>query len=109
MIKNYLKIACRNLLRYKYVSFVNLVGLTVGITCCILILVYVINELSYDTYNKNAGNIYRIERTFIEPESKAVSLQLGAVAPPIAPLLANDFPEIKKITRFLPVPSLALK
>ncbi|MBD0375603.1 MAG: ABC transporter permease, partial [Flavisolibacter sp.] len=101
MIRNYLKIAVRNLMKYKFISFINLFGLTVGITCCLLILAYILHELSYDKYNKNAKNIYRLERTFYNPETGQLSLQLGTVAPPFAPLLENDFKDIKKITRFL--------
>ncbi|MEJ7678076.1 MAG: ABC transporter permease [Segetibacter sp.] len=66
-----------------------------------MILTYILNELSYDRYNKNAENIYRVERTFMNAETKTLSLDLGSVAPPFAPLLQNDFKEIKKITRFL--------
>lgn len=96
MIRNYFKTAIRNLLRYKFISFINLFGLTIGLTCCLLILTYILNEVSYDRYNKNANNIYRIERTFMNAETKMLSLKLGSVAPPIAPLLQNDFKEIKK-------------
>src|SRR5215212_5837365 len=101
MIRNYFKIAFRNLMKYKFISFINLFGLTVGVTCCLLILSYILNEISYDKYNKNAKNIYRLERTFLNPETKALNLQLGTVAPPYAPLLENDFKDIKKITRLL--------
>ncbi len=101
MLRNYFKIAFRNLLRYKFISFINLFGLTIGLTCCLLILTYILNELSFDVYNKNANNIYRVERTFKNSETGTLSLELGAVAPPFAPLLQNDFKEIRKITRFL--------
>ena len=101
MIRNYLKIALRNLVKYKFISGINLFGLTVGLTCCLLILAYIINELSFDKYNKNAENIYRVERTFLNPETGDVSLQLGSIAPPFAPYLLNDFKEIKKLTRLL--------
>ena len=60
MIKNYLKIALRNLKKHKLYSFINILSLTVGITSCILIYLYVRQELSYDKYFKNADNIYRI-------------------------------------------------
>lgn len=103
MIKNYIKIAWRNLLRYKFVSFINLFGLSIGITCCLLIAVYVLDELSYDRYNSKADRIYRVERTFLNTESKSVSLELGAVAPPIGPLLRNDFKDIQELTSILPI------
>jgi putative ABC transport system permease protein len=109
MIRNYIKIAYRNLLKGKFISFINLFGLTVGLTSCFLILGYILNEISYDKYNTNSKNIYRVERTFLNAETKAVSLQLGTVAPPFAPLLQNDFKQIKKITRLLPNGNTAFK
>lgn len=109
MFKNYFKIAWRNLNRNKFISFVNLFGLTVGICCCLLIGIYILNELSYDRYNKKADNIYRIERTFLNAETGALSLELGAVAPPFGPLLQNDFKDVKKITRVLPAGTSAIK
>ena len=102
MFKNYLKIAFRNLMKYKFIFGINLFGLTVGLTCCLLILAYIVNELSYDKYHPKAKNIYRIERTFMNPETGATSLVLGSIAPPFAPLLLNDFKEIKTLTRLLP-------
>ena len=101
MIRNYFKIALRNLMKYKFISFINLFGLTVGITCCLLILAYIINELSFDRYNRQADNVYRVERTFLNPQTGALNLKLAAVAPPAGPLLQNDFKEIKQVTRLL--------
>jgi putative ABC transport system permease protein len=102
MFRNYFKIAVRNLMKYKFISGINLFGLTIGLTCCLLILAYIINELSFDKYHPNAKNVYRVERTFLNPETGALSLELGAIAPPFAPFLLNDFKEIKKLTRLLP-------
>lgn len=101
MLTNYIKIAFRNLLKHKFIFGINLFGLTVGLTCCLLILAYILNELSYDKYNKKAKNIYRVERTFINPETKEKMLELGSLAPPFGPLLENDFKEIKNLTRLL--------
>ena len=98
MIRNYLKIAIRNLLRYRFISFINLFGLTIGLTCCLLITTYILNELSYDKYNKNADNIYRVTRSFNNQEG-VVSLNLSTIAPPFGYYLPTDFPEIKKMTR----------
>src|SRR5215471_18989057 len=107
MIYNYLKIAVRNLLKYRFISFINLFGLTVGLTCCLLITAYILNEFSYDKYLDKADRIYRVTRSFNNPETGALSLTLGAVAPPFATYLQNDFPEIEKITRLLPNGSTA--
>lgn len=101
MIKNYLLIAWRNIARYKFISFINLFGLTTGLACCFLILTYILNELSYDRYNDKADRIYRVTRSFNNPETGNISLHLGSIAPPFAPLLLNDFNEIEKVTRLL--------
>jgi len=108
MIRNYLKIAVRNLLRYRFISFINLFGLTVGLTCCLLITTYILNELSYDKYNKNAGNIYRVTRSFNNSEG-VVSLTLSTVAPPFGYYLPTDFPEIKKMTRLFDLGTTPMK
>ncbi|HLX92938.1 MAG TPA: ABC transporter permease [Puia sp.] len=100
MLKNYIKIAFRNLLRYKVISSINLFGLMVGLTCCLLILAYILNELSYDRFNKNANRIYRVTRTFNNQDGN-VSLRLSTISPPFAPYLLNDFPDIEKMTRIL--------
>ncbi len=107
MILNYFKIAWRNLVKYKFISAINLFGLTIGLTCCFLILTYILHELSYDKYNPNANRIYRVTRSFNNPETGAVSLNLSTIAPPFGPLLVNDFKEIKNITRLIdysPIP-----
>lgn len=103
MISNYLKIAFRNLRKYRFISFINLFGLTVGLACCLLILTYILNELSYDKYHPKANNIYRVTRSFFNPETKAVALNLSTISPPFGPLLQNDFKgDIKMMTRLLP-------
>ncbi|MDP4215134.1 MAG: ABC transporter permease [Bacteroidota bacterium] len=101
MLRNYFKIAWRNLAKHKFISFINLFGLTVGLTCCLLILAYVLNELSYDRYNSRADRIYRVTRSFLNKDG-VQSLHLSSIAPPFAPLLKNDFPDIQQITRVLP-------
>lgn len=108
MLINYIKIAVRNLLKYRFISFINLFGLTIGLSCCLLILTYIIHELSFDKYNSKAANIYRVTRIFKSPETGAVNLHLGTVAPPFGPLLQNDFKEIKSLTRLLGVSVLPL-
>ena len=107
MVRNYLKIAIRNLLKYRFISFINLFGLTVGLTCCLLITTYILNELSYDKYNKNANNIYRVTRTF-KNTNGAISLKLSTVSPPFGYYFPSEFPQIEKMTRLLqngPIPA----
>src|SRR4029077_10687240 len=108
MLINYIKIAWRNLMKYKFISFINLFGLTVGLSCCLLILTYIINELSYDKFNDKASQIYRVTRSFNTADG-IENLHLSSVAPPFGPLLQNDFPDIQKMTRTLGNGTTALR
>ncbi len=101
MIYNYLKIALRNLKKYRFISFINIFGLTVGLACCLLILTYILHELSYDQYHPNADRVYRVTRSFNNPETGTLSLNLSTVSPPFGPLLKYDFKEIENLTRTL--------
>jgi len=100
MIKNYLKIAFRNLRKYRFTSFINIFGLMVGLTCCLLILAYVLNETGYDRFNPKASQVYRVTRAFYNQDG-AENLHLSAVAPPFGPLIQHAFPDIEKMTRLL--------
>jgi len=90
MIKNYLIIALRNMGRQKAYSAINLIGLAVGIAACILILLYVQYELSYDKYIKDNDRIYRVSRSWLNADGK-VNLHLGHLAPPFSPLFRLDY------------------
>ena len=96
MIKNYLRSAIRNIKRNPFISFINIFGLTVGLTCCLLIISYIINELSYDKFNTDAKDIRRVTRIFYASKN-VESLHLSAIAPPFGPLLQSAFTDIKKI------------
>ncbi|MCJ7582597.1 MAG: ABC transporter permease [Candidatus Aminicenantes bacterium] len=99
MIKNYLKIACRNLFKHKSYSLINLFGLSVGISCCILILAYVGYELSYDAYHTHADNIYRI----VSKRTIAGKTREFANSPaPMGLTLAQDYPDVLDVVRFMP-------
>ncbi len=90
----------RNLARNKVYSAINVGGLAIGIAACMLIFLYVKDELSYDRHHSKADNIYRITRDFLSDDG-SVSLHLARVAPPFGPLLQQDFPEIERIARTL--------
>ncbi|MDF9797427.1 putative ABC transport system permease protein [Catalinimonas alkaloidigena] len=101
MWKNYLNIALRNLWKYKQVTFINLFGLTIGITAFLLIFLFVQYELSFDAYHDKSDRIYRVSREWLNQDMES-SLHLGHVAPPFGPLLENDFPGIvEEAVRFL--------
>jgi putative ABC transport system permease protein len=96
MFKNYLKVAWRNILRYKGYSLINVFGLAVGLTCCMLIFLHVRQELSFDAFHRKADGIYRLAMESSEPEGKTIDAPTPS---PAAPILKSDFPEIDKITR----------
>lgn len=98
MIKNYFRIAWRNIIRNKTYSFINLMGLVTGITCFLLLFLFIKDELSYDRYHTHSGDIYRLNRTFLSTDGTP-SLRLGHVAPPFGPLIKEDFPQVKEAVR----------
>ncbi len=100
MIKNYFKIALRNLVKHKSFSFINIIGVAIGLACFLLLTLYVKDELSYDRHNVNADRIYRLSRTFLSKDGTE-SLRLGHAAPPFGPLIRQDFPEIEQVVRLL--------
>jgi putative ABC transport system permease protein len=100
MFRNYLKIGLRNLRKHKAFSFINILGLAVGLTCCMLIGLFIKEEQSYDRFHENADNIYRFTREFKSPDG-STSLHLSRLAPPFSPLLRAEYiNEIDKIGRF---------
>jgi putative ABC transport system permease protein len=60
MFKNYLKVAFRNILKHKFFSIINILGMTIGVTACLLIALYVTDELSYDRFHDRADRIYQV-------------------------------------------------
>ncbi|HEX5167936.1 MAG TPA: ABC transporter permease [Cyclobacteriaceae bacterium] len=94
MLRNYLRIAVRNLFRHKAFSFINIAGLAIGLSCSILILLWVQFELSFDRFNKDASKLYRITASLPELDVHA------AVTPaPLAPAIRTEIPEIKSTVR----------
>ena len=100
MIRNYLKVALRSIFRNKLTAFINIAGLSLAMACAILICLFVSDEVSYEKYHSKADRIYRVTRSFHSPEGE-VNLHLANVAPPIGPLLKNDFGEIETVARTL--------
>ena len=96
MLSNYLKIAWRNLRKQRNFAFINIVGLAIGLACCLLIVLYVNDELSYDRYNTKADRIYRLN-TDAKFGGRAVAL---AVTPdPLGPTLKQDYPQVEQFVR----------
>ncbi len=97
MFKNYLKIAFRNLVKHKVYSFINIAGLAVGMACCIIVLLWIQNELSYDRFHEKTDSIHRVIFEKHRPERISHEAR-GANA--TGPALKNEYPEIVNFTRF---------
>ena len=101
MFLNYLKVALRNLLRKKFYSTINILGLAIGLTCTILIGLFVSNELSFDKHHENYKRIYRLESHFTIQESDDF---FAATAFPLGPALKLEFPQdVEEYCRFMPM------
>lgn len=106
MIKNYFKIALRNIRRYPTYSFLNISGMAIGMACAILILLWVQDERSYDRHFENADNLYRIIEN--QNQSAGASSLIVPVPGALASALKAEYPEIIRAVRFCPNP-LTLK
>lgn len=107
MIHNYLKIVLRNAINQKIFSLINILGLAFGMTVCMLSIIFIRYELSFDTYHKNADNIYRVTRKFNTPNGYNPHF---ARCPDVwVNSLPDEFPEINTLIRFQWTPSVNLK
>ena len=100
MLKNYLLTAFRSMWKNKAFSAINIFGLTMGITASLLILLFVRDETSYDTYHKDAGNIYRIVKDFINDDGSRIPDATTPAA--LMPAMLKEVPEVEAITRLRP-------
>lgn len=96
MFKNYFKIALRNLLKNKAYSFINIFGLAIGIACCLLILLFIQDELSYDRFHEKADQIYRIT---LNGKLGDNEFFVPVTAPPLGKALVEEYPEVEAAAR----------
>ncbi len=104
MLQNYLKIALRNLLRNKLYSIINISGLALGVACCLILALYIQDELSYDQYHHQRDDLYLITTQF---ESDRGIDKLGSTSPPIGMTMKEEIPEVQAATRLLNPPGVA--
>ena len=100
MLKNYFKIAARNLWKNKSLSFINIFGLASGMACSLLIFLYVTNELSYDKFNTDADRVYRVVKDFVNDDGS--KLPDATTPPAVAPAIQKEIPGIEHVTRVFP-------
>ena len=96
LIRNYIKTAVRKARHQKAYSFINVAGLAVGMTCCLLLLLWIQDELSYDRFHINSGRIYRVEHANLR---EGRDFRVASTSAPLAPALVAEFPEIEKAVR----------
>lgn len=97
MLKNYIKTAIRNLLKRKGYSLINIVGLAIGMASCLLILMFVKDELSYDAFNEKANRIYRVAASFFYGGR---NFDIAVAPAPMAQVLIDEYPEVENAVRF---------
>ncbi len=100
MLKNYFKIALRSLLKQKVYAFLNIIGLTIGITSSLLIFLFIHDELTYDLNHKNADQLYRLQGSYHLPNDGGMEhyATAGAV---VGEMILKDYPEVKQIMRVI--------
>ncbi len=98
MLKNYLKVALRIILRHKGYSLINITGLAIGMACCIVVWLYVGSERGYDTYHQDADRIFRVA---MELSTSTGTSKYAVTAPPVAPTLRSEFPQVQYAARIL--------
>ncbi|MFK7908394.1 MAG: ABC transporter permease [Chitinophagales bacterium] len=105
MFRNYFKVALRNLLRNKTYSSINILGLAIGIACCVLIVLFVTDELSYDRFHQKADRIYRVA---LDAEMMGQKLQAPISPSPLAKAIKAELPEVEHACRVNPYRADAL-
>jgi putative ABC transport system permease protein len=106
MFKNYLAFTSRLIKRDKFHYFLNFLGLSIGIACSIIIMMFLSNELTYDQHHENAENIYRISSNYI---TSGKPLLYATTSPALGPRLKEEYPEIEDFVRVLPLPELLFR
>lgn len=105
MFKNYFKIALRNLTRNKSYAFINIFGLAIGLTCTMLIGLYVLQEFSYDRFHENKDRVYRVVESY---NSEAQETWFATTYSALAPTLLQEYPSIKNATHIYPTSGLVI-
>ncbi len=99
MFKNYFNVAIRNILKHKFFSAINILGMTIGVTACLLIILYITDELSYDRFHANADRIYQVG---LHGKIAGQDIRTANTCPPMAAALVTDIPEVESATRVTP-------
>lgn len=103
MLRSYITIALRNIIRSKSYSLINVTGLSLGVTCCLLLALYVFDELGYDRHHDRLNDLFRITTHFVGDKGENIQ---GTVSPPIALTVREEVPEVESAVRVLNIPGV---
>jgi len=106
MLGNFIKVMLRNFKRYKGYSFINVAGLAIGMACCILILLWIQDESSYDDYHHDVDRIYRVA---IDIRTQTANRVFAPICPMLTPTIKKDLPQVEQVVRFFPQRNLLVK
>jgi len=96
MFKNYFVVTLRNMLKYKFFTAINMIGMTVGIASCLLLMLYVSNELTYDNFHPDADRLYQVD---LHGKVGGQDIRIASTCPPMAAALVSDMPEVESSMR----------
>lgn len=99
MFRNYINVAIRNILKHKFFSAINILGMTIGVAACLLIILHVTDELSYDRFHANADRIYQVG---LHGKIAGQDIRTANTCPPMAAALVAEIPEVEAATRVAP-------
>src|SRR5512137_1415733 len=106
MLKNLIKTAVRHILKHFGYSILNILGLTIGITSALFLIIYVSDEVSYDRYHEKADRIYRVSSKITEPDDQ---FTWNVAQIPFGPQVVQDYPEVESFVRFINMPRALYK
>lgn len=106
MLSLFLKFAIRGFIKNKFISGINLLGLTIAFTCCLLVYVYVMNEISYDRWYPTHERLYRVAARI---EMSGIDFSSAMTPPPLAKTLVHEIPEVEQATRLWQWPNISVK
>lgn len=96
MFKNYFKVAIRNILKHRFYSAINILGMTIGVTACILIVLYVVDELSYDRFHSKVDRMYQVG---LHGKIGDQDIRTSTTCPPLARAMSDEIPDVEAATR----------
>lgn len=96
MLRNYFKVAIRNIMKYKFFSAINILGMTIGVTACLLILLYVMDELSFDRFHARTDRMYQVG---LHGRISGQDIRVVNTCPPLAQAMTSEIPDVEAATR----------